>query len=166
MQDLGNGDEAWSLGMEALEASYELGWDRWYDGGSRLAAFGALANVDAARAHRLAFATLVQDMTEKARYPRNLAFNLDRILPLLTSNIPMREVWSEVQQYMDALFEGTPLPPDGAEGLHEQPTDDTAEMAVNDLVTLHLIHPIDALSRAALRTTGELLLRETWPSAT
>jgi hypothetical protein len=87
-------------------------------------------------------------------------------LPLLTSDVPVREVWSEVQQYLATLFEGSPLPPDGPEGLDEQPTDDTAEMAVDDLVALHLVHPIDALSQAALRTAGELLIRETQPSAT
>lgn len=166
MQDLGNADEAWSLGMQALEVSRELGWDRWYDGGSRLAAFGALAHSDPDRAYRLAFATLVKDLTGEARYPRNFAFNLDRILPILTSYVPVREAWSEVRQYLDALLEGSPLPPDGPDGLAEQLSDDTAEMAIADLVTFHMTHPIDALSRGARRAAGELLLGETGSSDT
>jgi hypothetical protein len=166
MRDLGNANEAWSLGMQALEVSHELGWDRWYDGGSRLAAFGALAHSDPDRAYRLAFATPVKDLTGEVRYPRNFAFNLDRILPLLTSDVPIEEAWSEVRQYLDALFEGSPLPPDGPNGLAEQPLDDTAEMSIADLVTFHMTHPIDALSRGARRAAGELLLRETGSSDT
>ncbi|MCX6719007.1 MAG: hypothetical protein NTZ38_01370, partial [Candidatus Taylorbacteria bacterium] len=35
-------DYAWSIGLESLEASKSWGWDRQYDGGSRLSAFEAL----------------------------------------------------------------------------------------------------------------------------
>lgn len=166
MRDLGNAGEAWSLGMQALEASYEFGWDRWYDGGSRLAAFGALAHTDPGQAHRLAFATLVRDLTGEARYLRNFAFNLDRILPLLTPDVPVGEVWSEVRQYLDALLESSPLPLEGPDGLVVPPPDDTAGTAVADLVAFHLVHPIDAISQAARRATGILLLKETGESGT
>ncbi len=164
MKDLGNASEAWSLGMQALDISSELGWDRWYDGGSRLAAFGALAHSIPHQAYRLAFTTLVTDLTGEARYPRNFAYNLDRILPLLASEVPVEEAWSEVRQYLNALLEGSPLPPDDPDGLAEQPSDDTAEMAIADLITFHMTHPIDALSRGARRAAGELLLRETGSS--
>ena len=166
MQDLGNADEAWALGMQALDGSWEFGWDRRSDGGSRLAAFGALAHTNPVRARRLAFATLVQDLTERARYPRNFAFNLDRILPVLTSDVSLRSVWPEVREYLDVLFEGSPLPAEDLGFLNEEPTDDSAIGAVDDLVASHLTHPIDAISRGALRTAGELLLRETGSSAT
>jgi len=51
--DLGDREGAWSLGEQALKASTTHGWDRWYDGGSRLTAFRALVHADPSRARPL-----------------------------------------------------------------------------------------------------------------
>jgi hypothetical protein len=164
---LGDAEGAWSLGQQALDSSDALlGWYRWGDGGSRLAALEALVYVDPARARSVAFQTLVRDLTGNAWYPQNIALNFEEILPLLTEDVPVREVWYEVEQYLDALFEGSSPPPDGPNGFDGVPSDDTVRTAIAELVASHLDHTVAMISQAALRVCGNGLLREETGSKT
>lgn len=157
--DLGDLQGAWSLGEQALNASKAYGWDRWYDGGSRLAAFRALVRADADRARPHVYDRLIRDLTAEFWYPQNIALNLEEILSLLNDDIPVQEIWSEVERYVQALFEGTSLLADGPTDLDQQPLQDTPPRAVADLLMLHLAHPASVLAQAAQRACAKLLLR-------
>jgi hypothetical protein len=161
LRDLGDIKGAWSLGQQALDSSDALlGWYRWGDGGSRLAALDALIYVNPEQARSVALQTLVQDLTGNAWHPQNIALNLEEILPLLTNDVLTREVWYEIEQYLGALFEGSSLPLNGPERLDERLPDDTAEAAIAELTTSHLDHPVGTISQAALRACGNWLLGE------
>jgi hypothetical protein len=106
----------------------------------------------------LALRTLVGDLADGSLYFQSIALNLEEILPLATGDVPVRETWREVERYLDALFEGSLLPPDGPEFLEEEPPNDTARAAISDVITSHLDHPAIVLSQAALRACGNWLL--------
>lgn len=147
--NLGDRGRAWSLGMQALDASEEYGWDRWMDGGTRLAAFFALSRVDKVAARRLAFETLAQDGGGGAR-------NLDEILPLLVDDVPVEPIWCEIESYVTLLFEGleqSEEPP----GFSTAREDDTPSHALAEFIATQLIHPCHLVAQAALRTAGQLL---------
>ncbi len=165
--DLGDAEGAWSLGQQALDLSDPLlGWYRWGDGGSRLVALDALIYTNPTRARPLALQTLVHDLTGDAWYPQNIALHLEEIMPVLTEDVPIREVWYEIEQYLQALFEGSSLPSEGPDGLSEPITDDTTQMAIAELVTSHLNHPVGMISQGALRVCGRWLLEEETGSET
>ena len=156
--DLGDREGAWSLGEQALKASTAYGWDRWYDGGSRLTAFRALVHADPSRARPLAYETFIRDVSVEFRYPR-IALKLNEILPLLTSELPIQEIWSEIERYVHALFDNSSLPTDGSAEIDRQPIPDTAHRAIADLLLLHIDHPVNAVAQAAQRVCAKLLFR-------
>ena len=156
--DLGDREGAWSLGEQALKASKTHGWDRWYDGGSRLTAFRALVHVDPSKARSLAYKTFIRDVSAEFRYPR-IALNLNEILPLLTDELPIQEIWSEIERYVHALFDDSLLPTDGPTEIDQRPIPDTAHRAITDLLLLHIDHPVNAVAQAAQRVCAKLLFR-------
>jgi hypothetical protein len=157
--DLGDPSAAWCLGMKALETSQPGGWIRWYDGGSRLAAFRALAHVDKERARPLVYAHLASDFT--GRYPSAMEFaqNLNRIIPLVSGDSVVPRIWGEVEEYLHALFAGTDLPGSMPDDFEKQPSRDTAAAALSDLLVFHLDFPASAIAEASQRTCGNLLMR-------
>ena len=157
--DLGDREGAWSLGEQALKASTAYGWDRWYDGGSRLTAFRALVHADPSRARPLVYETLVRDLSGEFRYHRGVALNLGDILPLLTDELPIQEIWSEIERYVHALFDNSSLPTDGPAEIDRQPIPDTAHRAIADLLLLYIDHPVNAVAQAAQRVCAKLLFR-------
>ncbi len=154
----GHVQEAWLIGERALEMSKAHGWDRWYDGGSRLAAFRALVHAVPAKGGDLAWDTLVQDLREEFWYPQSIVLNLRDILPLLCETLPVREIWAEIERYVRCLFESSPLPAGGPVDLDPQPARDNASAGIADLLVLHIDHPVVAVGQAAQRALGKLVL--------
>jgi hypothetical protein len=155
---LGETQGAWALGEQALNASQAHGWLRYYDGGSRLAAFQALAQVNPIQTPLLAYDKLIQDLTGEFWCPQNLALELDEILPLLTDEVPIQAIWPAVEQYVHTLFEGCSLPTDSPD-LKEPPSHDNPSRAIADLLMLHIDHPVYAVAQASQRTCVKLLLQ-------
>jgi len=160
MLALGERERAWSLAQEAMEIPQTFGWDRYYGEGTRLEALGVLVQVDPAHARPLVYDTLLSDLLGGKWYPQNAVRNLDEILPLLTLQVPVREVWSEIEQHVSALFESAPVVDDHTEALSERIADDTAEAALTDLVLSHVNHPVGRLARAARRIVGHALVEQ------
>ena len=160
MLALGERERAWSLAQEAMETPQAFGWDRYYGDGTRLEALGVLVQIDPARARPLVYETLLRDLLDGKWYPQNVVRNLDEILQLLTPKVPVREVWSEIEQHVSALFESSPPTGDNTEELSEGAEDDTAEAALTDLVLSHVNHPVGRLARAAQRIVGYALIEQ------
>ena len=148
------------LAQEAMEIPQAFGWDRYYGEGTRLDALGVLVQVDLARGRPLVYDTLLRDLLGGKWYPQNAVRNLDEILPLLTPQVPVREVWSEIEQHVSALFASAPPVDDHTEVLSEGLADDTAEAALTDLVLSHVNHPVGRLARAARRIVGHALIEQ------
>lgn len=153
-------DSAWALGMKAVEASSPLGWSRWYDGGTRIAAFKSLVRVDARRAMPLVYKTLVRDLVTESWYPQNIALNLEDILELLTDDLNLLTLWAEIEQYTDSLLEG--ISTSGSQPLQFQEfiANDSPSRAIAELLAIHLDHPCFAVAKAAQRVCAKLLIGE------
>ena len=150
-KQLGDVSRAWALGLRALDTSSEYGWSKWTDGGSRLAAFRALVRTDKRQSRELAYQTLARD-------GGGAAGNLDAILPLLIDEIPVKEIWSEVESYVTALFEGIDLRSDEPDhfGAEAPPNDSTAQ-AFADLLASHIDHAATLVAQSAQRACAKLI---------
>jgi hypothetical protein len=149
---LGHRSSAWDLGLEALQAAPSYGWSRQMDGGSRLSAFRALILADPLRARPLLFQTLVND---GGIGPGALMDVLD----LLIDAVPIQETWDEINEYVQHLFEGYPAARHELSFLTKAPDADTPEMAVADLLMLHVEHPTSPVTKVAWRACAKCLLQ-------
>jgi hypothetical protein len=66
---------------------------------------------------------------------------MDEILPLLTDDLPVREIWSELEQYVGNLFANSSLPASGPTWIDVELRGDNAKNAIIDLVSLSEGHP-------------------------
>lgn len=157
LSQLGDMRGAWDLGEQALEASTPAGWDRYWDGGSRIDAFKAIVKADPIKGRQLAFQTIVHDVTTESPYPQNIARNLDKILPILAGEIPLQEIWPEIEKYIHAMFAGCQMS-EGESVRFRDYKEDTPSRALTDLIAYHLDHPVNAVAKSAQRACASLLL--------
>ena len=155
---IGDAQGAWELGEKALEMSDPLGWTR-YDGGTRIAAFKALVNADSKRAHNLAYKTLLQDLIDPSSSFQNIVFDLQEILPLITDNVPVKEIWDELENYTSALFANLKLNSDCFH-LESKNAPDTPSRALSNFIVFHINHNINVIAQSSKRICGELLLKD------
>jgi hypothetical protein len=155
--DLGLLEDAWALAERALQLSTASGWSIGYDGGTRLKAFNTLARIDPRRTQRLVYATLLQDVQEQPWVVQSITLYLDKILPLLVNPVPVRAVWTEVEQYSQALFEGFTLHKYSAYQPFADMPNDTSARAYVDFILAYLDHPIGVLRQSALYACSVLL---------
>jgi hypothetical protein len=149
---LGEVSRAWALGLRALDTSSEYGWSTWADGGSRVAAFRALVRADKRQGRDLAYQTL-------AREGGGGAGNLDEVLPLLVDELPVKEIWAEVESYVTALFEGIDLGNDEPDDFNgEASPNDTSARAFADLLAGDIGHAATLVAQSAQRACAKLIL--------
>ena len=67
------------MGEAAFEAANTAGWDRNYDGGTKLVALQALQHVDKEKTRDLAYQSLASDLIEKDWMWLNIARSYDEI---------------------------------------------------------------------------------------
>lgn len=145
----GDRDRAWLIGEKALASSTRHGWTKWYDGGSRLAAFTALRAVDPVRTKPLLYRQLAEDGGCDAE-------SLSDVLPLLEPEAPITEVWNEVEQFCRGMFPESTLP-DTAPDLPEGLADDRVELSFADLIGYFQVHPVNQFRECARRACIELI---------
>lgn len=157
---IGDAQGAWELGEKALNMSGSSGWITRYDGGTRIAAFEALANADPTKARHLAYKTLLQDLVNPQNSFQNIVFDLREILPLITDNVPIKETWDELESYVHALFESLKLNSKGLCFLDREYDLDTPSRALSDFLVSHINHNINVIAQSSKRICGELLLKD------
>lgn len=107
--NLGDQEFAMTLANKSLELSSESGWVKFYDGGTRIAAFEALWKINPEFASSKAFEVFTHDIANR-NYGGAYAEHLDDILPLLTENFRVELIWSEVFDYLKRLMSNsTPI---------------------------------------------------------
>jgi hypothetical protein len=161
LRELGDVGNARQVARYALAGSETSGWAVQLSGGTKIEAYKVLTAIDGERARDQAFAHLVDDMTGAFRYPGYTVQNLDEILPLLTAQVPEKEVWDEIEPYVHSLFPGADEEgPDSGllEALGAGTDDDTPTGALADLLSLHVAHPIHVLSNSAQAALIRLLV--------
>jgi len=156
---LGYGEDARSLAQHAFDASSPRGWDQYWDGGTRLRAAQAMLAIAPAGIRRAVIDSLMDDLLSEFWWPKNLAMNLSDIVALMTENVPVLELWDEIEEHLAALFRDVELPdvdiPGDAPGLPE----DMPGLALAHLIAAHVDHPCSAVLEAAQRACGQLLLK-------
>ena len=146
--------------MEALETSSEYGWNPVYDGGTRILALRALANVDENKATSLAYETLLRDLRSYPLLVNDVTSNLYDILSLLNPTFSVAQAWCEIEEHTAPfLCEGSStidLEEFGATDLS-----DTPQTALVQLIAAQLDHSCQALAQASQRTLGKLIVART-----
>lgn len=156
---IGDAQGAWELGEKALNMSGSLGWITQYDGGTRIAAFEALANADPTKARHLVYKTLLQDLVDPHNSFQNIIFDLQEILPLITDNVPIKEIWDELESYVHTLFDSLKLSSKGL-CLDSEYDLDTPSRALSGFIVSHINHNINVIAQSSKRICGELLLKD------
>lgn len=101
--DLGSFAEAKDIINQVISESSPSGWNRWYDGGTRLKAVSYLVEMDEIEGRTLAFDLLVRDYLSESRYPDAMIYSLDEIIPLLYVDPPVLDIWGELQEHIGQL---------------------------------------------------------------
>jgi len=146
---LGERTTAWLFGEEALNRSNDYGWSRRYDGGTRLASFQALLKADIIPARELMYQILAQDGGGGVE-------NLDEILPLLVDDIPIENIWLEIEEHVRELFSGIELSPENP-SLSSDNEEKVAGQAFTDLICWQAHHLVTVLAELGKRAIADLL---------
>jgi len=116
---LGGTDELRKLAREAFKNSNPDGWSRYYDGGTRMAAFNLLYMTDRPAALRL----LYEDCADHEPLDPS---NLQHLLPLIATSEQRRAIWLEIQEHLQNLLEGFD------ENTDEPPEEERPESPLSD----------------------------------
>jgi hypothetical protein len=158
LTELGARSQGWALGEAALAESDALGWDAWWGGNRRVLALEALIKADPVRGRDRALEVLVADLTSERAYPLMIAENLERILPLLTTEDITAAIWVEIWEHVQLLFGWMEDSMDISSVFEPTGINDTAAAAIVDLILDHVGYPAQAVAEAASRACLELLI--------
>jgi len=100
---LGDSDLAKDFADKALASSSSSGWQKHYDGGTRLIAMKAYREISVQQAIEKAFTIFCDDVLQ-SDYPSSYIEYLDDILPVVTESIDMVNVWVEIDGYLKRLM--------------------------------------------------------------
>lgn len=158
---LGRGEH--SLAKEAflsvLEMTQGLGWDRRWGGGENLDTARRLVELDRAWARPRTLGRLIAYLTDEPGRYGQIARNLHEIVVLLDDHPPIAEIWSEVEDFVCALFAAHDVPRGDFDWLSEPPANDGVNEGLADLVTMLLRHPALVIAQAAQRVCAIGILR-------
>lgn len=102
----GRKDEAWDKAIKAVEASNSSGWNKFYDGGTRIKACSVLQEVDEARGRDVTLELFANDILDGYSY--GTSRYLDESFPLLTKTVDHKRLFAEEFAYMKRIMrEGT-----------------------------------------------------------
>ena len=102
----GRKDEAWDKAIKAVEASNSSGWNKFYDGGTRIKACSVLQEVDEARGRDVTLELFANDILNGYSY--GTSRYLDESFPLLTKTVDHKRLFAEEFAYMKRIMrEGT-----------------------------------------------------------
>jgi hypothetical protein len=105
LKSLGYINEGRALLQPLLDQSSPQGWDRHWDGGSRLLAMQALIEFDSEIGREKTFDLLIKDYLTSWRYPGSILGSLEEFLTLLFVDPPLADIWREVQEHVYQLHE-------------------------------------------------------------
>jgi len=104
------------LANKAIESSSSSGWDKYYDGGSRLNGFRALAAADPQTGYGLAFDTFCNDILA-TDYTSTYAEGLSDILPVISKQTSASALYPEVASHAAGMLSNAAADPLSFESL-------------------------------------------------
>jgi energy-coupling factor transporter ATP-binding protein EcfA2 len=161
--NLGDRKAAWELAEEGLHYTKPSGWDPYFDGGVKHEILRQLRAIDLDRANKRIVKLFAEDLSERFRSPSRILVHFSDVLALLAEEVPVADIWSEIEAYLDDLFSNLPVTQ------HPEmevcfDTDivtlgeDTPEFALADLILRYLDHPSYVVAQAAVRACTVALL--------
>ena len=159
--------EAMILVEQALKQASTSGWNRQHDGSTRLDAVKCLIAVDPENGPNRAFKIFIDDYLSEVRYPSVHLRNIDELLPFFFKQMPLLDVWDEIQQHIyqlsDFSHEGE-FPPNPSNTIAKK---SHAEIQIQVLVSAFLI-PVweirleahKALCQLIIGRVADLLIRK------
>ncbi len=161
--ELGDAQNAEILARMALALSQQSGWAMQLSGGTKIDAHRTLVEIGGETMRRKAFDDLIRDLSGDYRYTSSIVRDLVEILPVLTEQIPVKEIWAEVEQYVQNIFSAVKPETIDSEWLkaleNSALIEDTPINGLNDFVSSLVAHPVNILAYAAQFVYLELLLR-------
>ncbi|MCH7539457.1 MAG: hypothetical protein IH999_03510 [Proteobacteria bacterium] len=161
LAELGYLREALEIAESMIAISNSMGWSRYYDGGSRRIAFERLIALDSENGRERAFDTLIEDIFSGLRHFDFLLGSIEEILPLLTTELPILELWQEIEEHVgqlnelkSTLVEQLPDPASVSWEVRE----DTNESALITLLANHLTHPISEVATGAHKALYDIIV--------
>ena len=94
--------DAWMKGIKSLQNANSYGWDRHYDGGTRIKAIKFLESICAEEGRRIAIQQLADDMPYGASY--GVMSNLHEIMQLLVDKVDYMRLYEVEQEYMNRIL--------------------------------------------------------------
>jgi hypothetical protein len=161
---LGNVSSAWRLAEQALVTTEPIGWDSYFDSGTRYEILKHLIAIDANRGRKRAINLYAEDGSKGLISSYRILLKLDRVLELLLNEVPVLGIWSVIEEYLDELFAGVLIEPElPIEVLAAtQPSaveEDTPSRAIATLLSFHLDHPSYPVAQGAVRACISGLLQ-------
>lgn len=160
-QALSNNDDlglAIKIGKESLKFSEPRGWGNW-GGTSRIEAFKALIKADKDQFRPILYETLINDLKNRNIDPKTVTFNLDQILPLITDEIPIKDIWPELENHIHILFENYPSNDFVPFKFNEENVKKNASEALAHFIVSCVNHPVRLLSQMSIHISANLLLK-------
>ncbi len=105
LKALGHTEEGRGLLETLLDRSAPQGWNKYYDGGSRLFAVQAWVTFDPEQGRAIIYDKLVNDYLSNMLHRSSMVANLESILPLLFEQIPLLVIWQEIREHAYQLNE-------------------------------------------------------------
>jgi hypothetical protein len=159
LDELGNSDRAWELARISLEYAEDQGRYPFYSS-TRLDVFALLIKIDAGRARHLAWEDFRKNVIYvDVRDYLNLATNLDDILDVLCTSVPVAEVWREIERYVhDLLQTNLETAPSGFDTDSILDITLTPEEVLANLLVDYLGHPVPTIAKATAKVCAQMLL--------
>lgn len=159
--ELGDAPNAKTLAHTALALSQQSGWSMRLGGGTKIEAHKTLVEIGGEGMRRQAFDDLIKDLSGDYRYTSSILLDLEDVLSVLSEQIPTKEIWAEIEQYVQNTFSSVELETVDYEWLNmlnDTGIIDNSVNAMNDFVCLHVAHPVNVLAHAAQFVYLDLLL--------
>ncbi|MBM4136709.1 MAG: ATP-binding protein [Nitrospira sp.] len=152
--ELGYKEEARQIADEIMKLSSPRGWNPHYDGGSRLAAAQSLIDLEKEEGRRAAFRMFIDDYLAEIRYPTDLLWSLEKLIPIFFEKLSIGALWDEIEQHVYQIYdfshaaEFPPAPPDAIE-MH-------SSMLI-ELLQFTLAMPVPEIRQEALKAMCQII---------
>ena len=161
---LGNLNYSKQTIQKALSLTNPSGWSTYYDGGAKYDAMLQAIKLFGPDFRNELAKLYVQDLSERYRYPEELARSLDEIVIILFEETPYKSIWPDIENYLDELFGGivveTQPEIEVILATSVEVVIDDASNALAELLMLYLDFPAFPVFDSAIKTCAKLLLAD------
>lgn len=159
--ELGDTQNASQIAKKIISQSTQSGWALRLGGKTKIEAYKTLVDINGNVARQQAFNDLIKDLSGTYRYSSSILYDLEEIIPLITDQISEKDIWAEIEQYLQNTFSSIDAEDVNSEWLNlpdESSANDTPTNALFDLLQLNISHPINLIAHSSQLIFLALLL--------